>query len=279
VPPFSLADFSVPAAILVVLTIAELVTALDDPRVGLPIHAGLLSTLIILGARTQDQSKRELYWSLALAPIIRIGSLSLPLGRLPLLSWYPLIGVPIFTSAFVIARKLRYTSGQLGLRLPLDQFLRQALFTPLGLLLGLGEYLIFRPAPLVDRFTVGDIWLPSLMLLVFTGFEEELIFRAVMQRAALRALGRFGLIYVSAVFAVLHVGYLSILDVVFVFLVGLLFSVIALRTKSIIGVTLAHGAINTSLFLILPFLAPIVLGTGTADFLPLPLPASTPPGP
>jgi membrane protease YdiL (CAAX protease family) len=84
------------------------------------------------------------------------------------------------------------------------------------------------------------------------------------------------LIYVNAVFAVLHIGYLSILDVVFVFLVGLLFSLFALRTKSIVGVTIAHGAVNISLFLLLPFLAPVVLGTGYGDLLPLPIPGIKP---
>src|SRR5262249_9222905 len=163
--------------------------------------------------------KRELYWALSLAPIIRIGSLSLPLGRLPLLLWYPIIGVPIFTSAIVTARKLGYTWAQLGLRLPFDDIPRQLALTPLGLILRIGEYLIFRPAPLADRFTFADLWLPSLILTIFTGLEEELIFRGLMQRAALRSLGRLGLIYINLVFAALHIGYLSVLDLIFVFLV------------------------------------------------------------
>src|SRR5262249_53471545 len=151
---------------------------------GLPLHAMLLSVVVVLGARTQDMAKRELYWSLSLAPIIRIGSLSLPLGRLPLLMWYPIIGVPIFTSALVTARKLGYTRAQLGLRVSFADIPRQILLTPLGLILGIGEYLIFRPAPLADRFSFADLWLPSLILLTFTGLEEELIFRGIMQRAA-----------------------------------------------------------------------------------------------
>jgi uncharacterized protein len=235
-------------------------------------HAALLALLVTLGARTSDQARRELYWTLTLAPVIRLGSLTLPLGRLPLLAWYPIIGLPIFSAAFVTARKLGYTPAQIGLGMGSRGIAPQLAVIPLGMVLGLGEYLIFRPAPLAERFTFGDIWLPSLILLVFTGFEEELIFRGLMQRAALRCLGRWGLVYVSLVFAVLHVGYLSVLDVLFVFLVGLLFAIVALRTKSILGITVAHGLINTGLFLIFPFLAPVVLGTGYGDLLPLPLP-------
>lgn len=275
-PPFPAAELKVPTAVLVALAIAEYVTAAYDPRIGLPAHMLILAALILMGAASSDASRRELFWSLTLAPVIRIGSLSLPLGRLPLMTWYPIIGLPIFAAAFVTARKLGYGRRQLGISLPVEQLPIQLTLVPLGLFLGLGEYLIFRPAPLAPRLTLGDLWLPSLILLVFTGFQEEYIFRGIMQRAALRNLGRWGLVYINLVFAVLHIGYLSVLDLVFVFLVGLMFSLFALRTKTIFGVTLAHGAINTGLFLIYPFLAPVVLGTGPADLLPLPLPAATP---
>lgn len=269
-PPFPGRELVVPMAVLLVLTVAEFVTAAIDARLGLPIHAGLLAALVMLGARSRDSAMRELYWSLTLAPIIRIGSLAMPLSRLPLIAWYPVIGLPIFTATFVVARKLGYRPTQVGLTMDPADTLRQLSIIPVGMLLGLGEYLIFSPAPLAARFTLADIWLPAVILTIFTGLEEELIFRGVMQRAALRALGRWGLIYISLVFMVLHIGYLSLLDLVFVFLVGLLFSLFALRTRSLFGVTLAHGAINIGLFLIFPYLAPIVLGTGYADMLPLP---------
>jgi membrane protease YdiL (CAAX protease family) len=278
-PPFPAADFVIPTVILLVLTVAEFVTAAFDPRIGLAAHAALLALLVVKGAQEPDSAKRELYWTLTLAPIIRIGSLSLPLGNLPLVTWYPLIGVPIFAAAFVAAHRLGYTRAQIGLTVDSAKLPWQLALVPLGFVLGIGEYLIFRPVPMAERFTFADIILPALILLVFTGFEEELIFRGLMQRAALRSLGRWGLVYVSAVFAVLHIGYLSVLDVVFVFLVGLLFALFVLRTRTLLGVTLAHGAVNITLFLILPFVAPVVLGSGYGDLLPLPVPPTSSVGP
>jgi membrane protease YdiL (CAAX protease family) len=271
-PPFPTADFVMPTVFLLALAVAEILTAAVDPRMGLAAHAAIMALLVTKGARETNYAKRELYWTLILAPVIRFGSLTLPLGSLPLISWYPLIGVPIFAAAFAGARTLGYTRAQIGLTIKLSDLHWQLALVPLGFLLGIGEYLIFRPAPLAERFTVGDIAMPALILLIFTGFEEELIFRGIMQRAALRSLGRWGLVYISAVFAVLHIGYLSILDVVFVFLVGLLFALFVLRTRSLFGVTLAHGAVNITLFLIVPFLAPVILGSGYGDLLPLPVP-------
>jgi membrane protease YdiL (CAAX protease family) len=86
-----------------------------------------------------------------------------------------------------------------------------------------------------------------------TGFVEELIFRGVMQRASVRAVGRFGWLYVALLFAVLHVGYRSVADVIFVFGVALMFGWVVESTRSLLGVTLAHGLTNVVLFLIMPF--------------------------
>jgi LysM repeat protein len=119
---------------------------------------------------------------------------------------------------------------------------------------GLLEFFILRPDPLVDELTWEQVWLPALILLIFTGLFEELVFRGVMQRAADESLGRYGVVYIATLFAVLHLGYRSILDVIFVFGVGLFFSYVVSRTRSIVGVTLSHGLTNIGLFLVFPFL-------------------------
>ena len=82
---------------------------------------------------------------------------------------------------------------------------------------------------------------------------EEFIFRGVLQRAAVGAFRGRGIVYVSRLFAVRHVGFLSWLDIIFVFGVALFFGWVVKQTGSLLGVTLAHGITNTMLFLILPF--------------------------
>lgn len=268
-----------PGIVLLVLCVVEYLTAAVDPRIGLVGHALLLGGLVTVGARTNDSARRELYWTLCMAPVIRIASLSLPIGALPLVSWYPYIGVPIFAAAFMTMRQLGYTPAQVGLTVRLDDLPRQLALVPVGVVLGVGEYLIFRPAPLAERFTLADIWLPSLVLLIFTGLEEELIFRGIMQRAALRSLGRWGLVFISLIFSSLHIGYLSVLDLIFVGIVGQMWALFALRTRSLLGVTISHGMVNTTLFLVMPFVAPVFLGSGAGDLLTLPLPAAPPPAP
>lgn len=73
-----------------------------------------------------------------------------------------------------------------------------------------------------------------------------------MQRASNAVMGAFGLLYVSMLFAVLYIGYRSLVNFAFVFCVGLAFSLVARRTRSIWGVSLAHGLTNIALFIIFP---------------------------
>jgi membrane protease YdiL (CAAX protease family) len=190
--------------------------------------------------------------SLAFVPLIRLLSLSLPLVNFPLVYWYFITSVPLFVTVVLTMRTLRFTWQEVGVNLralPL-----QLPITLVGLLFGYLEYHILQPKPLAKAFTWEQLWLPALILMFSTGFAEELIFRGVMQRAATEALDRFSILYVSAVFAVLHVGYKSVLDVAFVFGVALFFGYVVKKTGSILGVSLAHGLTNIVLFLVAPFL-------------------------
>ena len=117
---------------------------------------------------------------------------------------------------------------------------------------GYGEYEILKPSPLVEWSQWRDILVPSITLLIGTGFVEELIFRGIIQHSAVDVLGKSGVVYVSIVFAVLHIGYNSAIDIIFVFITGLVFGWLVLKTKSILGVTLAHGLANIVLWLLLP---------------------------
>ena len=119
---------------------------------------------------------------------------------------------------------------------------------------GVFEYWILQPEPLVAE-TAGVSWaLLAVALILATGFVEEFAFRGVMQRSALDAYGTFGVVLVAAVFAALHIGWLSLFDVAFVFAIGLVFSYLTIKTGSLLGVAVSHGLTNVTLFLIMPFL-------------------------
>jgi uncharacterized protein len=120
-----------------------------------------------------------------------------------------------------------------------------------GMGLGFIDYLILKPEALNSNLTFQMTILPALILLLSTGFVEELAFRGVMQRTA-SVFGSWGWVYIAAVYAILQLGRDSILHCMFVFLVALFFGWVVKKTKSLMGVSFAHGFLNIGLFLVFP---------------------------
>jgi LysM repeat protein/membrane protease YdiL (CAAX protease family) len=237
---------------VILIAVAELLTVLTDARWGLALHIGILTALLVQASLVIDQPYHKLLLALALAPLIRILSLTMPLENLDLMYWYAIVGAPLLITALVVARTLGLSWSSLGFTL---RSLRiQALVVIAGCAFGVAEYFILKPKPLIDEFSWGAFWLPALILLVGTGFNEELVFRGVMQSASSDALGKSAILYVTVVFAVLHLGYKSAVDVAFVFAVGLLFGWVVAKTRSLFGVSLSHGITNIALYLVVPFL-------------------------
>jgi membrane protease YdiL (CAAX protease family) len=179
-------------------------------------------------------------------------SLATPLAGFRLVYWYLLTGVPIFIAAFAVVRYLQLPRQRFALQLKLTP--GQLLVGASGLALGYVEYLILRPQPLIPEWNAVYVIEALLILTLFTGLVEEIVFRGLMQHAADWVLGKAGVIYVASIFAILHIGYKSLADMAFVFAVALYFGFYVRRTRSIFGVTLAHGLTNVALFLIFPFL-------------------------
>lgn len=238
---------------------AEILTTLIDPRLGLGLHSVLLFVILLHTGLAWELPVHRLLVTLAFAPLIRLLSLSLPMADFPRVYWYFITSVPLFVAAFLVARLLDFSLDDLGLNLRALPI--QGLVALSGLVFGFVEYQILQPQALAKAFTWQQLLLPAMILLFSTGFLEELIFRGLMQSTAIQVLGRFGLVYVALIFAVLHIGYKSIVDVLFVFAVGFFFGWVVFKTRSIVGVTLAHGLTNIFLFLVMPFVA---IGGGPA---------------
>jgi uncharacterized protein len=241
------------AAYLLAISVCELFTTLLEPTLGLGLYGILLIVMLLHAVRLGDHPLSRLLLVLIFAPLIRITSFTLPLPAFPRAYWYFITSVPLFVGAALVARTIRIPdeikrAGWWDIAVQVQVALS-------GLALGYIEYQILRPTPLIDALTPQEIFLPAMILLICTGFLEELIFRRLMQHTAIAALNKsIGVIYVAAIFAILHVGYRSVFDVVFVFGVGLYFGVVVLKTGRLSGVTVAHGLTNILLFLVMPFL-------------------------
>jgi len=239
---------------LLLISIAEAITTLVDPQLGLVLHGLVLVILLAHGSLIHRGVLRRFLILLALAPMIRIISLSIPLQKigLPLIYWYLVIGLLLFFAAFIAGRITELGGNRIGWSK--RGWPQQLAIGLIGIALGYIEYLILRPGPLAAYQTWEDVIIAGLILLIFTGVLEEYIFRGLMQSASMQVMGKFGLVYVAVLFAVLHLGYHSFPDLVFVLGVGLFFGWCVWKTHSLLGASLAHGIANISLYVFFPLL-------------------------
>ena len=233
---------------------AELITGLLSVQVGLALHCLILALLPLHAAMARGRRYQPLLLCLVLAPLIRIMSLTLPLIGFPLLDWYVLVSIPVYVATWLLADLLRYTRRDVGLVWRRGGV--QLAILLCGPLLGWTEWHILPVHGLASSATLPSLLPPTLVLIFGTGLMEELVFRGVMQRAAFGVFSDDGIFYIAMLFALLHTGYRSLQDSLFVFLVGLLFAVIARRSGSILGVTGCHGLANVNLYVVLPLVCP-----------------------
>ena len=82
---------------------------------------------------------------------------------------------------------------------------------------------------------------------------EELLFRGVIQKHAIDSFGkRSGIIFTTLFLTILHMGWESIPDLFFVGTVRFIFSLVVVKTGSLVGVSFSHAVTNLSLFVLTP---------------------------
>ena len=123
-----------------------------------------------------------------------------------------------------------------------------------GLPLGFLEYWILKPV-----FSVAVTPLFALRVFVETGFlvslGEELVFRGIVQRIWGGVFGEeASLILTSLVFSLLHLGWRSYTEIIFVFFAGLVLGYAYQKTSSLAPPVALHAMNNFTLLFIAPLL-------------------------
>jgi len=250
-------------AYLIYLSFAEYVTTYVDRQTGIILHAFLLLVLLFVSSLLYyDKLLSVFAMSLIVTPLIRIMSSSMPVNLLnQQLLWFSLINFPLLVMVFLLAGYQGLTRQDIGLVFISQDspdrkkaYLIQYAIMLTGPVFGVTEYYILRPNPVIDSLSIAALLSSFLTFTVFTGLIEEVVFRGVIQRNAQKVIGVFNALFFTAfLFAIMHIGWQSSADIVFVFSVGFFYGVIFYKTKSLFGITISHGLTNTVLFAVAPF--------------------------
>jgi len=266
------------AAVIVAEVLITIPGGSTGQSIGLSIDILLVFTLMFLSVLIQpkDATLAPLLVAASLASLVRVFSLAVPrynfLGLpgpsaetnpLNTVPWLALVSVPLLVSIGTVAYVQQLRPRDLGLLFERwVDFPVQAGVAMTGIPLGLLEFAILQIPPSqywTHEMTLGSLVFGGLAIFFATGLSEELIFRAILLKRAVQGLGeRAGLLYVTAIFASLHIFFLNGIDLVFVFGVGLFYGFVVLKTKNLWGVILSHSLGNVILYLVAPFIfAPI----------------------
>ena len=225
---------------------------------GLIVDVVLVLSLPVLAALTipKDRPLGQFLGALVLAPLLRVVSVSTPLAHFSLIQWLGILAVPLLIAgaAIIEAQGLRPRDVFLGVGkrryLPLN-----AALVVSGLPLGFLEYQILHPPPTtwISAPDPGQLTFAAIVAFFSTGLAEELIFRGILLRTGIPVLGLRGtVLYVTLVFAVLHIGFMSWADLLLVVLLGLLFSGVVVSTGSLWGAAGAYALANVALYVLFP---------------------------
>jgi len=231
---------------------AELITVLVSAVAGMICHVILLVALLGSSALVGGHYYRKICLVLALAPLVRIISLAIPVERFNYVYQYLIITVPLLFAVLGIIRILDLRSSEVGLKLGRMDIQYFVALTGIGF--GLVEYYILKPEPLVPSLTWQAV-LPAALVFLVVGLIVELTFRGVMQHCLVETMGAWGWVCVAAVFSVLQIGYLSAAHSFLVLFIGLFYGWTVKKTGSLLGVAFSHGLTNIALFVIIPLLA------------------------
>lgn len=244
---------------LVLIATAEALVAFVSAEAGALLSAALILMIInhfVLlygrfaapGTSAADRRLISALAVLALLPLLRFESLVMPFTEFPEKYWLALVGGPLLLAAGLVVRTLGLTPAEIGLRLagwPVQVAIGAA-----GVPLGLVAFLLRDPG--APAGSTGDLVLEAVLLVVFAGLTEELIFRGLVQRTFDGVLGLPGFVWSTCLFMLVYLGSKSPGEIAFVGVVGLLFGLCVQRTGSIVGVIVAHGVLVVGLVVYWP---------------------------
>jgi membrane protease YdiL (CAAX protease family) len=233
---------------------AETLLVAFGPVPSVTAHALILLVLINHWGVAGASGSKAALLALALLPLLRILSVTMPLDGVAALYQYELVGAPLGLAVAVVALVASPPGAAAWLAVGSRSWRRELVVALSGLPLGAIAFALLDPPVPVERTTWPTLLAGAFILFVFTGLVEEVLFRGLLQGSLVELLGGSGILVTALLYAAMHLGTRSPLAVALALVVGLFFGWIVARTGSLLGVAGAHGLLNAGALLVWPAL-------------------------
>ena len=249
---------------------AEAFMAFGATGVAFVLHAVLVSTLLTHatllrsspdastaargdadGAERRPRASADAFAVLSLIPLARILGMALPVEDVGEVYRPAVAGAPLLLAVVLAAR---FTNPSTVVTLVGRPSWSDAAIAACGVPLGLAAFLIARPDALVSAADWRAVAVAVPILVLFTAFLEEVIFRGLLQNALTTLFGRPGVLWASLVYAGVYLGARPPAYFAFVAVLGLAFALLVERRRSLFGVALAHAFVNVGMVVVWPWI-------------------------
>jgi len=205
------------------IVLGELIMFSGQMLTGLGIHIiNFLAIILLIIFGKLSLKEKNVLQSLTLLILLRMINLSMPQFFTSTLTQYPLIYGVMFIPIYMLIKNQNISSHDIGVN-----FRKFYIYIPIAMSIGviaaIIEHRIIDPVGLIQKIRFSDIALISIVMFVFIGITEELIFRSILQTRLEKILGlRYGLLLTGGIFGVMHVSYGIIDEILFAIIFGLL---------------------------------------------------------
>ena len=167
--------------------------------------------------------------------------------------------------AFIVVKRISLV--RVGLtRGPYSIYRQIAVGASFGLLAGLVEYRILKPPPIsLAGESLQTILYVIIVMTLFVGFGEELLFRGLVQESYQSVLPAWSAIQIASIqFGLMHYGWMNPLELLFAYGMGMIFGYLFWKTKSLTAPITMHALGNIAMFIVAAYpelmLTPIAIG-------------------
>ncbi|HWR25486.1 MAG TPA: CPBP family intramembrane glutamic endopeptidase [Methanosarcina sp.] len=239
---------------VIFIALAEILIFLNRTSIAVWVHIGTLIALSLSNLFIRDSEINKIHQALMLLPVLRLINLSMPVFFETTLYTFIFIYGSLIIPVVVIIMHQRSSLEEIGITLKhIGGYI--ILSIPLGFLLGLGEFLTIRTGYLIPDLSFENLLKLSIIMILFVGLVEELIFRSILQTRLEQALSsKEALLITSILFGLMHSGYGTFYEILYTGFVGLFIGFAFYKTRSLPFVAVLHGCVNVFLFGILPHL-------------------------
>ena len=248
-------DWLLILGIFAAISLTEYVFAYRDVRIGIVMALfTALGIYFVISVREMSVQVVDSAECLALVPIYILLTSSLPWFFIHQAYLLPCVYAAIIGICFWYIHEKRLSFEELGFKK--DKILK---YTFIGVIIGVPfgtiEYFILTPALAYPTFEFVHLLRDFIYMVFFVALGEELLFRALIQRSLLHAFGTtIGLVSASFIFAVMHLTWRSVPELIFVFFGGMVLGYLYYKTESLTAPIIAHGVGNILLVGVLPYM-------------------------